>query len=170
MVAPGLKQRYVDVYLPSENAKKEWEEEAKRAGLPLSKYIYSAVETFRTKKEETPRTDLVKELAEAKEEIQVLRNDLRLKTLFLEKLESEVYKARYADFKEVEITEGSRQHDKELIKILRRGKTLDGHTILSELGVDPSETEAIKLVDNQLHSLQRFGLVEEVANGWRWKR
>ena len=37
MVAPGLKARYVDVYLPSENAKLEWEEEAKKAGLPIVK-------------------------------------------------------------------------------------------------------------------------------------
>jgi hypothetical protein len=31
MVAPGLKARYVDVYLPSEEAKREWEEEAKES-------------------------------------------------------------------------------------------------------------------------------------------
>ncbi len=168
MVAPGLKARYVDVYLPSESAKEEWEEEAKKSGLPLSKYVYEAVEAFRASKDETPRIDLIKELAEAKEEIQILRNDLRMKTLFLEKLESDVYKARYADFKEIKMVEGSRRHDLELIKILRRGKALEGYTILKELGIDPNETEAVKLVDNQLESLRRFGLVEETANGWRW--
>jgi hypothetical protein len=31
MVAPGLKARYVDVYLPSEAAKQQWEEDAKKA-------------------------------------------------------------------------------------------------------------------------------------------
>src|SRR5512138_19733 len=98
MVAPGLKARYVDVYLPSESAKQEWEEEAEKAGLPLSKYVYEVVEAFRAKKDETPRTDLIKELAKAKEEIQALKNDLRMKNLLLEKLESDVYKARYADF------------------------------------------------------------------------
>jgi hypothetical protein len=36
MVAPGLKARYIDVYLPSKEAKHEWEEEAKKAGLSLS--------------------------------------------------------------------------------------------------------------------------------------
>jgi len=39
MVAPGLKARYVDVYLPSGAAKREWEEEAKKAGIPLSKFV-----------------------------------------------------------------------------------------------------------------------------------
>ena len=40
MVVPGLKARYIDVYLPSEEAKQEWEEEAKKAGLSLSKFIF----------------------------------------------------------------------------------------------------------------------------------
>ena len=168
MVAPGLKARYVDVYLPSEAAKQEWEEEAKKAGLPLSKFVFGAVEAFRAAKDETPRYEMVKELAEAKEEAQKLRAELKMKTMLLEKLEADVYKVRYANFQEIEMGEGTRRHDQELIKILQRGKALEGYTILKELGIDPSETEAVKLVNNQLESLQRFGLVEETANGWKW--
>ena len=168
MVAPGLKARYVDVYLPSEEAKHEWEEEAKKAGLPLSKFVFAAVEAFRAAKDETPRSDMVKELAEFKEETQKLRSELKMKTLLLEKLEADVYKAHYANFQEVQIGEGTRRHDEELIKVLRRGKALEGYSILAELGIDPGETEAVKLVNNQLESLRRFGLVEETASGWRW--
>src|SRR5512136_809748 len=94
MVAPGLKARYVDVYLPSEEAKHEWEEEAKKAGLPLSKFVFAAVEAFRAAKDETPRSDMVKELAEFKEETQKLRSELKMKTLLLERLEADLYKAR----------------------------------------------------------------------------
>jgi hypothetical protein len=168
MVVPGLKARYIDVYLPSEEAKHEWEEEAKRAGLSLSKFIFSAVEAFRAAKDETPRYEMVKELAEAKEESQKLRGELKMKTMLIEKLEADIYKARYASFQEVEMAEGTRRHDQELIKILQRGKALEGYAILKELGVDPGETEAVKLVNNQLQSLQRFGLVEETASGWKW--
>jgi hypothetical protein len=88
--------------------------------------------------------------------------------LLLEKLESDVYKARYDSFKEVQMDEGTRRHDEDLIKALRRGKPLDGFMILNELGVDPRDTEAAKLANNQLESLRRFGLVEETADGWRW--
>jgi hypothetical protein len=168
MVAPGLKARYVDVYLPSENAKLEWEEEAKKAGLPMSKFVFAAVEAFRTARDETPRSDMVRELAEVKEEAQKLRSELKMKTLLLEKLEADVYKARYASFQEVEMGEGTRRHDQELINILKRGKALEGYSILKELAIDPGETEAVKLVNNQLESLRRFGLVEETAKGWRW--
>jgi hypothetical protein len=168
MVAPGLKSRYVDVYLPSEEAKREWEAEAKKAGLPMSKFVFEAVEAFRTAKDEPPKFEMVKELADAKEEVQKLRSELKMKTLLLEKLEADVYKARYADFQEVQLGEGTRRHDEELIKILRRGKPIEGYSILKQLGIDPADTEAVKLVNNQLDSLRRFGLVEETANGWKW--
>ena len=168
MVAPGLKARYVDVYLPSENAKLEWEEEAKKAGLPMSKFVFAAVEAFRTARDDTPRSEIVRELAEAKEEAQKLRSELKMKTLLLEKLEADVYKARYSNFQEVEMGEGTRRHDQELITILKRGKTLEGYSILKELAIDLGETEAVKLANNQLESLRRFGLLEETANGWKW--
>ena len=168
MVAPTLKARYVDVYLPSENAKLQWEEDARKAGLPLSRFVFEAVEAFRAGREETPRSDLIRELAEAKEEAQKLRTELKMKDMLLEKLEGEVYKARYDSFKEVEMGEGTRRHDEDLINVLKRGKAVDGYAILKELGIDPRDTEAVKLVNNQIESLRRFGLVEETANGWKW--
>ncbi len=134
----------------------------------MSKFVFEAVEAFRAAKDETPRSEMVKELAEAKEEAQKLRSELKMKTLLLEKLEADVYKARYASFEEVEMGEGTRRHDQELINILKRGKALDGYSILKELAIDPRETEAVKLVNNQLESLKRFGLVEETAKGWKW--
>ncbi len=111
MVAPSLKSRYVDVYLPSEAAKLLWEEDAEKAGLPLSKFVFEVVEAFRAAKDEKPRSDIIKELAEIREEAQKLRSELKLKNMLLEKLEGEVYKARYDSFKEVELGEGSRRHD-----------------------------------------------------------
>ena len=168
MVVPGLKARYINVYLPSEAAKLQWEEDAKKAGIPLSRFVFEAVEAFRASKKETPRSDFIKELAEAKEELQKLRSELKLKNLLLEKLEGEVYKARYDSFKEVEMGEGTRRHDEDLIKVLRGRKSMEGYAILQELGVDPRDTEAVKLVNNQLESLRRFGLVEETGTGWRW--
>ena len=168
MVVPGLKARYINVYLPSEAAKLQWEEDANEAGIPLSCFVFEAVEAFRASKEETPRSDFIKELAEAKEELQKLRSEMKLKNLLLEKLEGEVYKARYDSFNEVEMGEGTRRHDEDLIKVLRGRKSMEGYAILQELGVDPRDTEAVKLVNNQLESLRRFGLVEETGTGWRW--
>jgi len=68
---------------------------------------------------------MVKELAEAKEEIQKLRSDLRMKNMLLEKLDADLYKARYSSFQEVQMAEGTRRHDQELIKVLRPGKAME---------------------------------------------
>ena len=168
MVAPGLKERYINVYLPSAKVKELWEEDARKAGIPLSKFVFEAVETFRSADNATPRYDLVKELSETKDEIQKLRSDLKMKDLLLEKLEAEAYKTRFVDFAEVDSTVGTRRHDEDLIRILKREKPIEGYSILKELGIDPRETEAVKLVNNQLESLRRFGLVEETVVGWRW--
>jgi hypothetical protein len=64
--------------------------------------------------------------------------------------------------------EGTRRHDQELINILKRGKALEGYSILKELAIDPGETEAVRLVNNQLESLRRFSLMKEIAKGWMW--
>ena len=69
MVAPGLKARYINVYLPSEAAKQQWKEDAKEAGIPLSRFVFEAVEAFRASKKEAHRSDIIRELAEAKEEL-----------------------------------------------------------------------------------------------------
>jgi transposase len=74
-------------------------------------------QAFRSAKDATPRSEMVRELAELKEEAQKLRNELKMKTRRLEKLEADVYKARYANFQEVEMAEGTRSHDQELINI-----------------------------------------------------
>ncbi|MGD0951504.1 MAG: hypothetical protein ABR985_03775 [Methanotrichaceae archaeon] len=167
MVAPGLVDRYVDVYLPSKDDKKRWEAAAKEKGLPLSKFIFGTVESVLSAEKETPRFELVQELSDLKEEVQKLSNELKMKNLLLEKLEAEVYKARYASFGEAD-REGIRRHDEELIAILKNGKTLDGSVILKKLGIDPRDSEAVKLVSNQLETLSRFGLAKETAVGWRW--
>jgi hypothetical protein len=40
--------------------------------------------------------------------------------------------------------------------------------IYSELGIDPRDAEAVKLVSNQLKGLMRYGLIEETSRGWQW--
>jgi hypothetical protein len=60
---------------------------------------------------------------------------------------------RYVNFQEVEMGEGTRRHDQELINILKRRKALEGYSILKELAIDPGETEAVRLVNDQLESL-----------------
>ena len=167
MVAPGLVDRYVNVYFPSKDDKERWEAAAKEKGLTLSKFIFGTVESVLSAEKETPRYELVQELSDLKGEVQKLSSELKMKNLLLEKLEAEIYKTRYASFGEPD-QEGIRRHDEELIVLLKQGKAFDGNAILRKLGIDPRDSEAVKLVSNQLETLSRFGLVRETSAGWRW--
>jgi hypothetical protein len=90
--------------------------------------------------------------------------------MLLEKLEGEVYKTRYASFSDVDSDPGKRRYDEDLIAILKgKKRAIDGYAIIKELGIDPRDSESVKLVSNQLESLRRFGLAEETSGGWRWK-
>jgi hypothetical protein len=155
------------IYLPSEEELESWRVSAKEYGISLSKYIYEIVELGRHAEEAQPKEDIVKEHSQLREENQNLRVELKTKSMLLERLESEIYKARYADFAEFEI-HGSRQIDEQIVKILKKGKTIDGYAILKELCIDPHDSEVAKLVGNQLDAIRRYGLVEETPRGWRW--
>jgi len=93
--------------------------------------------------------------------------ELKLKSLPLERQETELYKLRFESFGNERET-GTRAMDVELVKILKRGRTLSGNEILKELNIDPRDSEAVKLVRNQLDTLQRYGLARETQRGWQW--
>ena len=78
-----------------------------------------------------------------------------------------MYKLRFESFGNA-VETGTRAMDAELVKILRRGRTVSGHEILKELNIDPRDSEAVKLVRNQLEALQRYGLAKETPRGWQW--
>jgi len=54
--------------------------------------------------------------------------------------------------------------------LLSEGGVLSSDEILSRLGVDPSEQDAVKAISNQLESLEDYGLLESSPRGWRWKK
>lgn len=65
-------------------------------------------------------------------------------------------------------SEGANEYDSELVVILRRGGIIDTRELLTGLGIDPRNSQAVRLVSNQLEGLRRFGLVIETHNGWKW--
>jgi len=163
------KSRYVYLYLPSAEDKKRWDDLASEAGVPLSKFVISIVEESLAEESEIkPRAELVKELGNLRDEIKSLREELKLKTIVIDKYESELKRYRSAVFLEEEF-EGSREYSKELIAILKRGKVVDNYRILEELGIDPRDSDLIKAVSAQLENLESYGLISSTQRGWRWK-
>jgi len=155
------------IYPPSKELIEEWRAESKEHGTSLNNYIIETVEKSRHLETSNPRPDLAKEVSDLKEENRKLRDDLRVKELILQKYESELYKFRYGDFSDTD-KRGQRGYDEKLVVALRRGRTLSERDIYSELGIDPRDNEAVKLVSNQLKGLLRYRVIEETTLGWRW--
>jgi len=155
------------IYPPSKELIEEWRTASKDRGTSLNNYIIEMVEKSRREENSNPRPDLSKELSDLKDENSKLRNELRIKELILQKYESELYKLRHDAFSDAD-QQGQREYDEKLVVALRRGRTMGEKEIYSELGIDPRDAEAVKLVSNQLKGLMRYGLIEETSRGWRW--
>jgi hypothetical protein len=155
------------IYPPSKELLEEWRSESKKKGTSLNNYVVEMVEKSRRSDNSDQRRDLSKELSGLKEENAKLRNELRIKELILQKYESELYVLRNKAFSDPD-QQGPREYDEKLVVALRRGRPMDERALYSELGIDPRDAEAIKLVSNQLKGLIRYGLIEETSRGWRW--
>jgi hypothetical protein len=155
------------IYPPSKELIEEWRAASRKNGTSLNNYIIEMVEKSRRSEKSNQRPDLSKELSDMKEDNAKLRNDLRIKELILQKYESELYALRHEAFSDQD-QQGQREYDEKLVVALRRGRTMGEKEIYSELGIDPRDAEAVKLVSNQLKGLMRYGLVEETSLGWRW--
>lgn len=168
MVKPELTERYCNIYFPSKDDKKRWEKVAKKYGVPMSRFVYETVEASLAGETSTPRYEMVKELAQLREENRMQREELKLKTLVLEKYETELFKLKHEAFSELKDFQGMRRYSKDLVALLRPGRIVGGNEILRGLSVDPKDSESVKLVSNQLENLKDFGLVKETSSGWKW--
>jgi hypothetical protein len=165
MPRPEHYNRQFLIYLPTEKDLGNWKEQAKAAGISLNKYIFEMVE--RGRQEAQPRTDLIKEISELREENQKQREELKLKSLVLEKYETELFKFRHESFTQPEF-QGTQQFSESLVNLLKSGRTYAGLEILRSLNIDPKDSEVVKIVHRQLQILQDFKLIEEGASGWKW--
>jgi hypothetical protein len=117
--------------------------------------------------ESRSRADHAKELEDLRRENVDLVRDAREKAMLLEHYETELFKLRNQISREAD-SEGLGGYDPKLLAILREGKTIESYRLLTGLGINPRDSDAVKLVKNQLEELRRFGLVTETPHGWRW--
>ncbi len=167
MVKPD-KSRYVYLYLPSKADKNRWEELAAQAQTPLSKFIIEIVESTLAEEEFRPRRELTRELDEMRKEIKALRDDVRQKSIVIERYESELKRLRSEFFVDISF-EGSRKYSKELIEILKNKGSIDSSKLLEYLDIDPMDSDLVKAVSNQLEAFESYGLIETTPKGWRWR-
>ena len=167
MVKPiDLKKRAIYVYLPSEEMAEEWKKLAKESGVSISKFVQEHVENSLRQEKGKKFVYLIKKIEELQEENKKLREENRILKAAYEKLEEELKHYRAKPF--LELQEGSRFYEKELVKVLKEKKKVSNEELLEILGVNPKQTELIKAISKQLQNLEAYGLVEPTFDGWRW--
>ncbi len=167
MVMPD-KTRYVYLYLPSAEDKARWDNLAREAGLPLSKFVIEVVEGALAEESDfKPRGELVKEIGKLRSENKELRDDVRQKKIVLEKYENELKRYRSEVFLDDQF-KGVRKYSKPIIDILKRGVTVDSYKLLEDMGIDITDTDQVTAVSAQLEELESYGLVTNTSRGWRW--
>jgi hypothetical protein len=165
------RSRYADriatIYFPGPEERKEWAKDAKDAGYSLSQYILEMVSLSRNAQKSQPTYFSSKDIEEVRKENRMLKRDNQEKALLLEHYETELFKARNKAYLAVDSDE-AQDYDARLVELLRKGKTVDSYRILTGLSIDPRDSDATKIVKNQLEELRSFGLVKETPAGWRW--
>jgi hypothetical protein len=149
--------------LPSEEDIPRWAEDAEKAGLPLSAYIYEMVEKARA----APPTSTIPETTKDREELIRLRRELSDAETARTALETELFTLRGALFMAPE-KDGALAFSSELIDLLQDGRVWRGTEIMAALHIDQKNIDAIKALSGQLDALAKLKMVEETAKGWRW--
>jgi hypothetical protein len=168
-----IKKRAIYVYLPSQKMAEDWKNRADKAGTSISKFVIDKVEDSINKEASDDgylnRLDLIKKLGDAEEELKQLRKDNRLQKKLVDNLDNELKRYRAKPFLE-EGFRGTRQFDKELIDLLKEGGSYTPDDILAHLNINPRDTDLVKAVNRQLEALERYGLLQYVGRGWKWKQ
>lgn len=165
-----INDRRVDVYLDSVDQKVRWAEHADEAQLSLSKFVQECVEY--TLDQGGPdfisAGDQAEQLQELEDDITKLEQRIEEKDVLIEKLRTEIKEYRSEPFRDEDF-EGTRSFDEDIVTLLKEsGGEVRSEHLLRRLNVDPSNSNVIEGVQNQLEQLQSYGLVTETVNGWKW--
>jgi hypothetical protein len=162
------KSRYVWLYLPSKADKERWQAEADKAKTPLSKFCIELIESTMAENDEfKPRGEIVKELDALKKEIKVLHDDLRQKSIVIDRYEAELKRFRSEAFLDKGY-QGVRRYPKELVEVLKARGSVDNYRLLEDLEIDPKQSDLVKAVSLQLEELEEYGMIKSEGRSWRW--
>ncbi|MCX8207519.1 MAG: hypothetical protein N3G75_06770 [Methanothrix sp.] len=165
MVLSNLEERRARqfiLYFPSSRDRERWRRLARKARMPLSRWIYHTVEEHLAEdtRERTQKSDLFAENRRLQRELE--KSNARIR-----ELETEVFKLRNRVFVTPDGPRGIGSFDPALLDLLRSGETWTSRALLDALGVDQSDADAIEIVTRQLYLLLDLGLVQETSRGWR---
>jgi uncharacterized protein (DUF1778 family) len=165
MASQKYRSKIIEIYASSEEEAKKIREAADSAGLTTSKFVLNAVRPhIYDQVPELPRSSLIEESSQLREEVRRLREDSRARDLLLERYETELRTIRD---NELLSPHGEAALNPELLQILRKGP-IHEHRLLDALKISNDDSKAIRAISRQLSFLEASGFIAKGPNGWRW--
>jgi hypothetical protein len=167
-----IRQRKIDVYLPTVELMQQWKHAAEKSGMPLSKYILEVVEQHRMGAVmvtmppallEEKANKLEKEMAALQMRFDTLNLAFHNQEVELSRLSSAYQSARGGS---VDVT-----MVKDLVQVLQRGPKNGFHIIdlMESMRFDKNDSVMIKKWSDGLNFLLDVGLVRKDTDGnLRW--
>lgn len=167
-----VKERAISVYPPSVDMKRRWKERADELDKSVSRFIIDHIEeALREEDGETyqPRSELVDEINQLKEENTKLRKRNRMLDKLADRLDDEVKRYHAKPFAEEDYS-GVRKYQRELVDVIQTRGTVRHGELLEALDINPRDTDVVKAINRQLQQLESYGIIKEVAGGYRWEK
>lgn len=166
-----IKQRSIYVYLPTFEMIDKWKKRADDAGVSISKFVIEHVEnSLRQEEGETDyesRLELIEKNKMLQEENLDLQKRCKMLDTVVERLEGELREYRVKPFVDDDAF-GVRQYQSDLINLFKRRGVVRKDEIISSIGIDPSETVAIKGIRKQISNLEEYGIIKDIGARWKW--
>ena len=168
-----VKQRRIDVYLPTLEAKKRWNEEAAKRNQSISQLVFELVELALQPPDEPTESSERAEVKAAKLAQEV--DALRRRNEELEVLHQRAVQD-LAEYRALEFLGGNpvKRLDARLVKFLSEATTRTGEPravnqpeLVRALRIKGSEAE-LKSLAAQLELLELHEVVRKGAKGWTW--
>ncbi|HWG89366.1 MAG TPA: hypothetical protein VNZ52_00810 [Candidatus Thermoplasmatota archaeon] len=170
-----IKQRRIDVYLPTLEAKERWGEAAAKRRQKVSEMVFELVETALAPPvgadQATPQ-QLVEELEDLRADLEAQRRRIEELTLLKESLEQELatYRAQA-----VADTGGVPKLDSRLVRLFSEARGRDGrHRVVEApevrkaLRITARDEDQGKALNLSLEAMELHGWIKRAGKGWVW--
>ncbi len=166
-----IRQRTVQIYLPSLETLEDWKGKAKTGGISLSKFIIEHVGNSLQREWENghgSRRDMQKRITDLEGKLSVAEDHNRRLESLVDKLDLAAHRERAEEFKKP-MLKGDRRYDLEIVDMFRGRGFISFDELLGLLKVPAQELETLKGINSQIEALEGYGILEKEATGWRWR-
>ena len=156
-----IKERSVYLYVPTEGMVEQWKKEARRHGMPLSRFLVEIIDDAMRRNPSglTPKEELEKELAKASSELASLRSEKESFQSLLRQTEASV-----ASYRESLYTLAEHTHDEamlsNLIGLFKKRRVRRVEEVPAALGIDATDEAAMSRLQDGIGYLKKLGLIE----------